>query len=1144
MQDDSFNGPNKNVRLATTQATGSYSFLKPGDLLAERFEITQLKGFGRYGSVYQAYDRLLNTKVGIKRLHPELTRSTAAIDQFKNEIIWVRQLNHPNIVRVHEYYVSDSDHFITMDWIDGVTLTEFLEHKTLSQNDINKLFSQLLLALSHVESKGLLHRDLKPDNLLISDTGHLSVTDFGIASLAFHKAQDEQFASPLYAPPEYLLHGKVHRSYDRYSAGVILFELYFQRSPFSANTLEQLGNEKSNLPLHLGDKLVTCSEQQQRALPIINNLLSPIPEQRFSDTESLQQAFRDGLLHPDKNFKNPAAAIKPKHDMRWLTLVVFVLVLLGLTGYQAIKQSSQFTTKEELTVSQKSLAILPLTPVNNMPEWLSSDFQYLLHWHLQVTPELRLIDHHRVNKTMQLLAIEPPVNETQLLMLTDLLNVDHIISGQVLLHQNKPHITLEKITRIGKKVQRKQLLNTVVTEQKIDHLMNQVASSLTDSFNRIALDYKAVSVDATSTQQLLLAQQKILSGQLEAAKQRLQTIADENNSSINPAADTPSLLASHWYQLAHAYIQQNNPAAAIQALQKVITYSPPQYWLRSLAEANLNRLEQRYERAEKIYLSLSQKLPLNTQVLYELASLYIEIEQLDQATSVLKKITTIDANLPQVWFELAKIAIWSGNTQRALDDYLTRALIIAKRLNDRKLESDLHNAFGVAYQRLGQLDHAFESYQQGFQIRQSLNAYLDMATSLANMASIHSIRGEHLKAETKLLKSLQLHSQMGHDEGRANTLNELGIAAEEQGQYQAALQYYRESLTIRMTLDNQWLVAESLNNVGYIYFLMSDVEHSEVYWKQARQAYQEVEDPVGVIRVDENLGQLELSRGNWTKAYQLFHTSFEQSQSFNLVEEQLVAQAYLSRLSFLQGNVSDSIHSLQSVIDEMYARDDVRGILEFSLWLIDWELQLGQVDNATSRLKKITPLMTDKGSQDQQYWFQLLLDASRINESSIDTEDTSSVALNTETNIPELVQSKRLILLAQRALHQNPEQFATLLEQFNQGRNKMHFYDKLRFFELQAIHHLRHKQWQQLKTLLTKLKKHEATINTYWRNFQFQRVAALYSASRQTNAEQLKQQANQQLEHLTQQLRETSVPTFLAQQNFWLTDKQLAELKK
>ena len=154
-----------------------------GQIIKERYEITQLLGEGGMSYVYKAIDKQLQRTVAIKTLKPNYVEQEKFVERFKREAQTAANLNHPNIVQIFDWGIGDEPFFV-MEYIEGNTLTSIIANKrTISMNDILFIGAQVSSGLQAAHSKGLVHRDIKPGNIMITPEGKVKVTDFGIVSL-------------------------------------------------------------------------------------------------------------------------------------------------------------------------------------------------------------------------------------------------------------------------------------------------------------------------------------------------------------------------------------------------------------------------------------------------------------------------------------------------------------------------------------------------------------------------------------------------------------------------------------------------------------------------------------------------------------------------------------------------------------------------------------------------------------------------------------------------------------------------------------------------------------------------------------------------------------------------------------------------
>ena len=228
-------------RLADVSEAGDVR-LSAGHLLAGRYEIQQLVGVGAMGTVYRAHDRDLTETVAVKVLRPELVADRTLLERFKAEVRLARRISHPAVVRTHDLGESDGMHFLTMEYVEGLTARDLLDSRgRLGVSAVLALAAQLTRALEAAHAQGVIHRDIKPQNLLLDAQGLLKVMDFGVSRLTGSAAASGEagqlIGTPDYMAPEQLLGQDIDVRADLYATGVVLFECLTGRLPFRADTL-------------------------------------------------------------------------------------------------------------------------------------------------------------------------------------------------------------------------------------------------------------------------------------------------------------------------------------------------------------------------------------------------------------------------------------------------------------------------------------------------------------------------------------------------------------------------------------------------------------------------------------------------------------------------------------------------------------------------------------------------------------------------------------------------------------------------------------------------------------------------------------------------------------------------------------------
>jgi serine/threonine-protein kinase len=209
-----------------------------GELIVGRYELEELVGSGGMSNVFRAHDRLLERTVALKILHEQYTRDEDYVERFRREARAVAQLTHPNIVTVIDRGEQDGRQFIVFEFVEGQNLKELSAQGPLDPREAIRLTLQVAHALSFAHARGLVHRDVKPQNVLLNEDGQAKVTDFGIArSLDVHGVTQTGtvLGTSDYIAPEQARGQKVDPKTDIYSLGVVLYELLTGEVPFSGD---------------------------------------------------------------------------------------------------------------------------------------------------------------------------------------------------------------------------------------------------------------------------------------------------------------------------------------------------------------------------------------------------------------------------------------------------------------------------------------------------------------------------------------------------------------------------------------------------------------------------------------------------------------------------------------------------------------------------------------------------------------------------------------------------------------------------------------------------------------------------------------------------------------------------------------------
>ncbi len=306
-----------------------------GQIIKQRYEITQLLGEGGMSYVYKAIDKQLKRTVAIKTLKPNYVEQEKFVERFKREAQTAANLNHPNIVQIFDWGIGDEPFFV-MEYIEGNTLTSIIANKRIiSMNDILFIGAQVSSGLQAAHSKGLVHRDIKPGNIMITPEGKVKVTDFGIVSLQNEESDITKTGSILgtasYISPEQAQGKPVSKESDLYSLGTVLYELITGRPPFEGDTPIATATK------HITDKPEKLSTYRADIPKGIENavlkLLHKYPKDRFKNAEDLRAVLlqQKTQLQAIQTQENLVGLTSPKIKYRFTlpALVISLSIVIG-----------------------------------------------------------------------------------------------------------------------------------------------------------------------------------------------------------------------------------------------------------------------------------------------------------------------------------------------------------------------------------------------------------------------------------------------------------------------------------------------------------------------------------------------------------------------------------------------------------------------------------------------------------------------------------------------------------------------------------------------------------------------------------------------------------------------------------------------
>ena len=873
-------------------STGS-GRLVPGQAFGPRYQVIKLLGAGGMGEVYHAWDQELAVAVALKVIRPEATAEpgvTAELHRrFKRELLLARQITHRNVVRIHDMGEFGGVKYITMPYVPGADLATILKREgKLTVPRALGIARQVAAGLAAAHEAGVVHRDLKPPNIMVDPDGNAVIMDFGIArsvDTAGSTVAGMVVGTLAYMAPEQARGEQADQRADVYAFGLILTDMLVGRRQPGAATSSELAELMARMQ-HAPPPIRTVDQGIPEAVEhIVSRCLDPDRANRYQTMaeliEELDRLDADG--HPTRPLSPEEAkrmrrsgkgralpAVSPK----WIAIALAAVIVAGAAVALRQRRIGRPAPQPAGGNQPISLAILPFRNASgdSSLDWLGPSLAEMLRTDIGRSASLRTVGSDRLHQILRDLRISADSNfdPPTLRKLAKFSNADTVIWGQYLKFGNEIRIdaTLEDVKRQRSIPLKAQAPSQSGLQAAIDQLAQSIRDGLSLSSDALAeLKATAFKPSTKSLEALRAYNEGLQLGrkgqQSEALKKFQESIEADSEFALAYAK-----LGQTYATLGYDTEAEQNSRHAVELSERLP--APEKY----LINASHARIVNDTDKAIAAYENLAKASPEDSEVNFELAALYEASGAFDQARAHYKKVLEHDPKYVAALLASGRVEIKAGNPQGSLD-FLNQALSLAIQLGQDEEKADVLHAIGAAYQGLDKPSEAQRYYQESLEIKRRVGQKRGIAVTLGRIAQVQEQLGNMDAALASYKEALQIQREIGDKKGTGLTLIDLGDFHSNRGNYDQALQDLKEALQIQRDVGNEDAEGLCLNNIGNVYLFKTQYDDAQTYFERALQIREKTKNPADIADTLHNLAETATNKGQYDQALKHYLRALE-----------------------------------------------------------------------------------------------------------------------------------------------------------------------------------------------------------------------------------------------------------------------------
>ena len=935
--------------IANAISGASGGGLRAGQVLGGRYEILGLLGEGGFGAVYRAHDRTLQREIALKTIHPHLVSNAHLYERFKREILLSSKITHKHVVRVHDLVEFGELKCISMQFVEGRDLASLLRQEgQLSSERALPIARQIASALQAAHDSGVVHRDLKPQNVLLDKQGNAYIADFGIArSLEGGATMTETGAlvgTMAYMSPEQA-RGEVpdHRA-DIYALGLILYEMVTGQLPFQAE------NALSVLMKRVHEDVPKVETKVGGVPPWLARVVARATARELDDRyASIADLLAD--LETEQ-----AARVAPKLPWRKLALggafaaLLLIIAVLAWRGGAAAPDEGDSGPVE----IRAELALVPFVNATQDAEfaWIEDGLPDLLGTDLEQSRALRLVPTARSRRAIQSLALNRDANgfaEQDLARLAQVLGVDRLLTGRLYKVGDSYKLTAYIQQAGGGAV----VAGTPISlDASGDEALFRLVELLGERLKRrLGLSRRRRASDEWSTDSLIAlrmfseAESAIRDGSdLDAAAQLRGALAQD-----------PTFALAR-IRLAEVYERLGQLPEAVDAAGRAAADLGDGNALEAVqVEAVRARLAGDADRAERAYRRWAELAPNRAETHLGLAELLEGQGRFEEALESIRRAAELDPSNLSVGLAHGRMLARSGAVAEAIpifQDLQNRQ----SAANNIEGMATVQHAMGRTYDLLGRSDLALQSFSEALRLREQRGDLDGQGDTLSSLAIVNMNAGDVDAAIDYQRRAIAAFEQVGAPATIGSAWSNLGDIYDAAGQTDDAVQAYGRAIDLLRDLPNSPELLRAQGNLGYIRTVQGDYQAAALLLDQVLTRRREKSDAVGLLYalsdagiVDELTGQYDRAAGRYAEALELARRTAQDAavvaMSINL------ANVHRELGDFAQAQRE------QSEAADLVARIDVPAYrCDLAVGRGALRLQVGDVEGARAALAEATAI--------------------------------------------------------------------------------------------------------------------------------------------------------------------------------------------